>query len=59
MQYYKISHDIAQATLNYLTQKPYREVSELITALMGLEPIKGPPEITLVKKEEKGEGKSN
>jgi len=34
---YKITEDILQATLNYLTTKPHREVVVLIGALQRLE----------------------
>jgi hypothetical protein len=36
---YVISHPLAQATLDYLASRPYREVYQLVRAFEALEPL--------------------
>jgi hypothetical protein len=36
---YVISHPLAQATLDYLASRPYREVYQLVRAFEALEPV--------------------
>jgi hypothetical protein len=38
-----ITQELAQAILNYLTTKPYREVAGLVQALEGLPRLANPP----------------
>jgi len=39
---YIIEDKLAQAILNYLTEKPYREVAALINALSKMKPVEEP-----------------
>ena len=37
--YYKFSKELSEAILNYMAQKPYVEVYELISAIQGVEKV--------------------
>ena len=43
MPQYVTPHDLAQAVLAYLAQRPYREVAQLIAALERMEKLTPPP----------------
>lgn len=40
---YEISEALAQALINYLETRPYREVAPFIDHLLKLEPVSKPP----------------
>ena len=44
MKTFEIREDLAQAVVNYLAERPYKEVRLLITGMMSLKPIEEPKE---------------
>jgi hypothetical protein len=44
MKTFEIREDLAQAVVNYLAERPYKEVRLLVTGMMSLKPIEEPKE---------------
>ncbi len=43
IQELRITKDLAQRVLNYLSKRPYRKVAAMITEMVQLKPIAEPP----------------
>jgi hypothetical protein len=44
MKIFEIREDLAQAVVNYLAERPYKEVRLLVTGMMALKPLEEPKE---------------